>query len=76
MSALAYFISNLFKLVIILVFLHRIVFMKSNYRNQWIWGFTEGAENWNGRLAMLAFIIVFLVEFFSSKSILSNLGVG
>nr|YP_009293939.1 CAB/ELIP/HLIP superfamily protein [Ahnfeltia plicata]YP_010204051.1 CAB/ELIP/HLIP superfamily protein [Ahnfeltia fastigiata]AOM65627.1 CAB/ELIP/HLIP superfamily protein [Ahnfeltia plicata]UAT97291.1 CAB/ELIP/HLIP superfamily protein [Ahnfeltia plicata]UAT97496.1 CAB/ELIP/HLIP superfamily protein [Ahnfeltia plicata]UAT97700.1 CAB/ELIP/HLIP superfamily protein [Ahnfeltia fastigiata]UAT97904.1 CAB/ELIP/HLIP superfamily protein [Ahnfeltia fastigiata] len=50
--------------------------MKSNYRNQWIWGFTEGAENWNGRLAMLAFIIVFLVEFFSSKSILSNLGVG
>lgn len=43
-------------------------------RNKWIWGFTSGAENWNGRLAMLAFIVIFFIEFFTSKSIILLLG--
>nr|YP_008144781.1 Ycf17 [Grateloupia taiwanensis]AGO19935.1 Ycf17 [Grateloupia taiwanensis] len=33
-------------------------------RNRWNWGFSKGAESWNGRLAMLAFILIFLLEFF------------
>nr|UAD87302.1 hypothetical protein [Gracilaria pacifica] len=33
-------------------------------RNRWIWGFSLGSESWNGRLAMIAFIIVFCIEFF------------
>ena len=48
--------------------------MCSNSRNQWIWGFTYGAENWNGRLAMLAFLIIFIFEFFTSDSIISFMG--
>lgn len=43
-------------------------------RNKWIWGFTFGAENWNGRLAMLAFVIVFFLELLTSKSIILLLG--
>lgn len=48
--------------------------MYKHLRNQWIWGFTNGAENWNGRLAMLAFVIVFLFEFLKSQSIILILG--
>ena len=48
--------------------------MCDNWRNQWIWGFTYGAENWNGRLAMLAFIFIFIFELFNSASILSFMG--
>jgi len=47
----------------------------SNYlRNKWILGFTYGAENWNGRLAMIAFIFIFLFELLTSRSILSFMG--
>nr|YP_010196668.1 hypothetical protein LK223_pgp005 [Gracilaria cervicornis]UAD84065.1 hypothetical protein [Gracilaria cervicornis] len=35
-----------------------------NQRNRWIWGFSIGSETWNGRLAMIAFIMVFSIEFF------------
>nr|YP_009546399.1 CAB/ELIP/HLIP superfamily protein [Gelidium gabrielsonii]AYO27747.1 CAB/ELIP/HLIP superfamily protein [Gelidium gabrielsonii] len=45
------------------------------YRNQWIWGFSLGAENWNGRLAMIAFIIIFIIELFFSISILRLIGI-
>nr|YP_009511357.1 hypothetical protein [Gracilariopsis longissima]AXI97234.1 hypothetical protein [Gracilariopsis longissima]UAD89150.1 hypothetical protein [Gracilariopsis longissima] len=39
--------------------------MKIYYqRNRWIWGFSTGAESWNGRLAMLAFVIIFFIEIF------------
>ena len=44
-------------------------------RNQWIWGFSEGAETWNGRLAMMAFSFIFLWELLNSSSILSLLGI-
>nr|YP_010196464.1 hypothetical protein LKZ37_pgp004 [Gracilaria cearensis]YP_010197689.1 hypothetical protein LK244_pgp004 [Gracilaria flabelliformis subsp. simplex]UAD83861.1 hypothetical protein [Gracilaria cearensis]UAD86105.1 hypothetical protein [Gracilaria flabelliformis subsp. simplex] len=33
-------------------------------RNRWIWGFSIGSETWNGRLAMIAFVMVFCIEFF------------
>ena len=48
--------------------------MYKNLRNKWIWGFTSGAENWNGRLAMLAFILIFLFELFTNKSIILLMG--
>lgn len=43
-------------------------------RNQWTWGFSVGAESWNGRLAMLSFIMIFFFEFVFSVSILRVLG--
>ena len=45
--------------------------MNSNLRNRWTWGFTQNAENWNGRLAMLAFLFIVFFEFFSSNPVLS-----
>ena len=38
-------------------------------KNQWVWGFSRAAEKWNGRLAMLAFIIVI---FFRMKMIMTS----
>nr|YP_010728886.1 CAB/ELIP/HLIP superfamily protein [Lithothamnion corallioides]WEA77112.1 CAB/ELIP/HLIP superfamily protein [Lithothamnion corallioides] len=43
--------------------------MNKILRNQWIWGFTYGAENWNGRLAMLSFVSIFLFELLTSRPI-------
>ncbi|MEO0490329.1 MAG: high light inducible protein [Cyanobacteria bacterium P01_A01_bin.123] len=37
-------------------------------------GFTQFAENWNGRLAMLGFIIGLATEFMTGHGILSQLG--
>ena len=48
--------------------------MCKNLRNRWIWGFTYGAENWNGRLAMLAFTIIFLFELLTSNSVILLMG--
>ncbi|MBC7968772.1 MAG: high light inducible protein [Verrucomicrobia bacterium] len=39
-------------------------------RNAWVWGFTPQAEVWNGRLAMLGFVSVVLIEVFSSQGVL------
>jgi hypothetical protein len=33
----------------------------------WKWGFTVSAENWNGRLAMLGFFFIVLIELFTGK---------
>ncbi|WP_107670994.1 chlorophyll a/b-binding protein [Cyanothece sp. BG0011] len=38
-------------------------------------GFTEFAETWNGRLAMLGFVIGVAVEYFTGQGILSQLGI-
>jgi hypothetical protein len=38
-------------------------------------GFTNIAENWNGRLAMLGFTIGLLTELITGKGILSQLGI-
>ena len=48
--------------------------MNNLLRNQWIWGFTYGAENWNGRLAMLSFIVIFAFELLTSNSIMYLMG--
>lgn len=48
--------------------------MSNNLRNQWIWGFTYGAENWNGRLAMLSFVVILFVELFTDIPVLLFLG--
>ena len=37
-------------------------------------GFTKVAENWNGRLAMLGFVIGVATELLTGQGILSQLG--
>ncbi len=37
-------------------------------------GFTQFAENWNGRLAMLGIVIGIATEFLTGQGILSQLG--
>ncbi|MGB7088144.1 MAG: chlorophyll a/b-binding protein [Phormidesmis sp.] len=37
-------------------------------------GFTEFAETWNGRLAMIGFVSALAVEFVSGKGVLAYLG--
>ena len=37
-------------------------------------GFTEFAETWNGRLAMIGFIAAIAAEFATGKGILAQLG--
>lgn len=38
-------------------------------------GFTQFAENWNGRLAMLGFVIGLATEYLTGKGILEQLGI-
>lgn len=42
----------------------------SNDRNGWVFGFTPQAESWNGRLAMLGFVSVLIIELFSGQGVL------
>jgi hypothetical protein len=42
----------------------------SNNRNGWAWGFTPQAENLNGRLAMLGFVSIVLIELISGQGAL------
>ena len=37
-------------------------------------GFTEAAETWNGRLAMLGFVIGLATELLTGQGILSQIG--
>ena len=39
-------------------------------RNAWRWGFTPQAEIWNGRLAMIGFLTVTLIEVFTGEGFL------
>jgi len=39
-------------------------------RNSWLWGFTPQAEIWNGRLAMVGFVSVLLIELLSDQGVL------
>ena len=38
------------------------------------YGFTQIAENWNGRLAMLGFLIGIVTELLTGQGILSQIG--
>jgi len=49
--------------------------MEAAVRNDWAWGFTSGAENWNGRLAMIGFVAVLLIEVFSNQGVLHFWGI-
>jgi Chlorophyll A-B binding protein len=46
------------------------VISSSDRRNGWLWGFTPQAEIWNGRLAMIGFVSVLLIELSSSQGVL------
>lgn len=37
-------------------------------------GFTRFAETWNGRLAMLGFVVGVVTEYFTGQGILAQLG--
>lgn len=39
-------------------------------RNGWAWGFTPQAESWNGRLAMIGFVSVLVIELLSGQGVL------
>ncbi len=39
----------------------------------WQWGFTASAETWNGRIAMLAIILILVLEVTTGRSILSTM---
>ena len=44
--------------------------MQEQKRNAWNWGFSEGAENWNGRLAMIGFSAAVIIELVSGQGVL------
>ncbi len=44
------------------------------YHAAWSWGFTAGAETWNGRLAMVGFLATALVEVTTGQGFLHFLG--
>jgi hypothetical protein len=39
-------------------------------------GFTEYAEKLNGRIAMIGFLVLLAIEYFTGKGILAWLGIG
>jgi hypothetical protein len=41
----------------------------------WAWGFTTSAENWNGRLAMIGFTSLIIIELSTGEGLLHFLGV-
>lgn len=49
--------------------------MQNENRNGWNWGFTSGAENLNGRLAMIGFVAALVVELTSGQGLLHFWGV-
>jgi hypothetical protein len=46
----------------------------SESRNSFLFGFTPQAEIWNGRLAMLGFVIMLILESATGKGLLARLG--
>jgi len=47
---------------------------KKMKKNLWFWGFTDSAEMWNGRFAMIGFITVIFIELVTSKGLLYLVG--
>ena len=48
--------------------------MDNQNNNKWTWGFNVGAENWNGRLAMLGFVAALITELATGQGVLHFLG--
>ncbi|NES82297.1 MAG: chlorophyll A-B binding protein [Moorea sp. SIO2B7] len=48
--------------------------MENDTRNGFKFGFTDSAESWNGRLAMLGFVIALGIELVSGQGVLHFLG--
>nr|YP_010337642.1 CAB/ELIP/HLIP superfamily protein [Dixoniella grisea]UNJ17227.1 CAB/ELIP/HLIP superfamily protein [Dixoniella grisea] len=48
--------------------------MSKLYQNMWTIGFSLGAENWNGRLAMIGIISALICETLTGQNILYLLG--
>nr|ALL97359.1 ycf17 [Pyropia endiviifolia] len=44
-------------------------------KNLWLWGFTDSAETWNGRFAMIGFIAVICIEVIKGQGLLYLIGV-
>lgn len=44
--------------------------MQDENRNAFKPGFTEGAENWNGRFAMIGFVAALIIELASGQGVL------
>jgi ferrochelatase len=38
----------------------------------WSWGWTKSAETWNGRIAMVAIVVILLLEATTGQSFLRN----
>ena len=49
--------------------------MSDENRNVWSFGFTSGAENWNGRLAMIGFVSALAIELISGQGVLHLFGI-
>jgi hypothetical protein len=49
--------------------------MSDENRNVWSFGFTAGAENWNGRLAMIGFVAALATELISGQGVLHFFGI-
>jgi Chlorophyll A-B binding protein len=47
----------------------------SEDRNSFVFGFSPQAEIWNGRLAMLGFVILLILESATGKGLLARLGI-
>ena len=39
----------------------------------WAWGWTRSAETWNGRIAMLALVLILLLEGTTGRGVVNNL---
>jgi len=48
--------------------------MENENRNDFKFGFTPQAENWNGRFAMIGFFAALIVEAVSGQGVLKFLG--
>jgi hypothetical protein len=49
--------------------------MESNERNTPSFGFSTGAENWNGRLAMIGFVAALATELITGQGVLHFWGI-
>nr|YP_537036.1 hypothetical chloroplast protein 17 [Neopyropia yezoensis]Q1XDD2.1 RecName: Full=Uncharacterized protein Ycf17 [Neopyropia yezoensis]AGH27683.1 hypothetical chloroplast protein 17 [Neopyropia yezoensis]QFZ67019.1 Ycf17 [Neopyropia yezoensis]WKD83514.1 CAB/ELIP/HLIP superfamily protein [Neopyropia yezoensis]BAE92479.1 unnamed protein product [Neopyropia yezoensis] len=43
-------------------------------KSLWLWGFTDSAETWNGRFAMIGFISVIFIEVVTGQGLLYLIG--